>query len=93
MFHTMPDRDLTTAYSYVRFSSEGQSEGTSIERQTKRAQEWCEREGYRLSTETFEDLGVSAFKGTSSRQLRAAGSTTPEVPERTPRYLRKPQGS
>ncbi|AXI53919.1 hypothetical protein C1J05_04900 [Sulfitobacter sp. JL08] len=59
----MPDQKTATAYSYVRFSSEGQKEGTSVERQIKKAQEWCQREGYNLSTETFEDLGVSAFKG------------------------------
>jgi DNA invertase Pin-like site-specific DNA recombinase len=64
--HNMPDQQHTTAYSYVRFSSEGQKDGNSVERQTKRAQEWCQREGYNLSTETFEDLGVSAFKGANA---------------------------
>lgn len=59
----MPDQPLPIAYSYARFSSEGQKDGNSIERQTKRAQEWAHREGYNLSTETFQDLGVSAFKG------------------------------
>lgn len=64
--HNMPDQHQTIAYSYVRFSSEGQRDGNSIERQTKRAQEWCQREGYSLSTETFEDKGVSAFKGANA---------------------------
>lgn len=64
--HTMPDRQETIAYSYVRFSSEGPKEGSSVERQTKRAQEWCARENYSLSTETFEDLGVSAYKGANA---------------------------
>lgn len=64
--HNMPDKQQTIAYSYVRFSSEGQKDGNSVERQTKRAQEWCLREGYSLSTESFEDLGVSAFKGANA---------------------------
>ena len=64
--HNMPDQQHTIAYSYVRFSSEGQKDGNSVERQTKRAQEWCQREGYSLSTESFEDLGVSAFKGANA---------------------------
>jgi DNA invertase Pin-like site-specific DNA recombinase len=64
--HSMPDKEQTIAYSYVRFSSEGQKDGNSVERQTKRAQEWCDREGYSLSTETFEDKGVSAFKGANA---------------------------
>ena len=64
--HNIPDQQHTTAYSYVRFSSEGQKDGNSVERQTKRAQDWCKREGYSLSTESFEDLGVSAFKGANA---------------------------
>lgn len=51
------------AYSYTRFSSTKQQEGTSLERQTRMAQEWAERNGYRLADENYEDLGVSAFKG------------------------------
>ena len=63
---TTPQTTLPVAYSYVRFSSEGQSGGTSVERQTKAAQEWAERNGYDLSTETYSDLGVSAFKGANA---------------------------
>ncbi len=54
------------AYSYRRFSSPAQAEGDSIRRQTKAAQEWCDRNGYELSTENYEDLGVSAFKGANA---------------------------
>ena len=62
----MPDRQMPIAYSYVRFSSEGQRRGDSFDRQTKKASEWAEKNGYTLSNETFEDLGVSAFKGANA---------------------------
>jgi DNA invertase Pin-like site-specific DNA recombinase len=52
------------AYSYMRFSSVGQSQGDSIRRQTRAAKEWCEKNGVRLDESlTFRDLGKSAFLG------------------------------
>lgn len=50
------------AYLYARFSSKRQEDGDSLERQTQMAQEWCQRNDVTLSEQTFEDLGVSAFK-------------------------------
>jgi DNA invertase Pin-like site-specific DNA recombinase len=61
---------MPIAYSYVRFSSEGQRGGNSVERQTKAAREWAEKNGYALSTDTFEDLGVSAFRGGNAAEGR-----------------------
>jgi len=58
-----PDQALPIAYSYVRFSSSGQKEGDSVERQVQLGREWAERNGYQYSSESFEDLGVSAFTG------------------------------
>ncbi|MCX8955437.1 recombinase family protein, partial [Ruegeria sp. NA] len=51
------------AFSYRRFSSAQQKDGNSIKRQTEAAQEWCDENGYELSSSNFEDLGVSAFMG------------------------------
>ncbi|WPZ21003.1 recombinase family protein [Sulfitobacter faviae] len=52
------------AFSYVRFSSEKQRRGASLERQTEAAKRWAEENGYILDTSlTLHDLGVSAYKG------------------------------
>lgn len=52
------------AFSYVRFSSEKQAAGTSLERQTEAAQKWADENGYVLDRSlNLQDLGVSAFKG------------------------------
>ena len=53
------------AYSYLRVSSTEQAKDSKdgINRQTRLAEAYCEKEGVELSTETFRDLGVSAFKG------------------------------
>ena len=56
------DNNNRVAFSYRRFSSPAQKDGDSFARQTARAEEWCAANGYALSTATFEDLGVSAFK-------------------------------
>jgi DNA invertase Pin-like site-specific DNA recombinase len=54
----------TTAYSYVRFSSKKQEQGDSRRRQTDcRAEAYCKRRGWKLSAQTYEDLGVSAYHG------------------------------
>ncbi|MDF3382552.1 MULTISPECIES: recombinase family protein [Sulfitobacter] len=60
------------AFSYVRFSSEKQRQGASLERQTEAARRWADENGYVLSTTTFEDLAVSAFKGDNSSAGRLA---------------------
>lgn len=52
------------AYSYIRFSSAQQSKGTSLERQSQQAFEYAQAHGWDLDTQaTFQDLGVSAFRG------------------------------
>jgi DNA invertase Pin-like site-specific DNA recombinase len=55
----------TIAYSYIRFSSKKQAKGDSLRRQTdpQKAEAYCHRKGWTLSEKTYEDLGVSAFKG------------------------------
>jgi DNA invertase Pin-like site-specific DNA recombinase len=51
------------AFSYVRFSSEKQAQGDSLRRQIKAASEYAVANGLLLDTSTYQDLGVSAFKG------------------------------
>lgn len=54
----------TCVFSYRRFSSGRQAKGTSLERQTKLAQAWCNERGLVLDESlSLSDLGVSAFKG------------------------------
>jgi DNA invertase Pin-like site-specific DNA recombinase len=52
------------AYSYLRFSTPEQAQGDSHRRQTRMAQDYALRHGLELDEElTFNDLGVSAFRG------------------------------
>jgi len=51
------------AYSYVRFSSERQSQGHSLKRQVDKAETWAKENGLEVDTTSYRDLGVSAFKG------------------------------
>jgi DNA invertase Pin-like site-specific DNA recombinase len=53
---------MTVCYSYVRFSSERQADGHSLERQFKAAQEYAAANGFTLDSSSYRDLGVSAFK-------------------------------
>jgi DNA invertase Pin-like site-specific DNA recombinase len=54
----------TLAYSYIRFSTPDQIKGDSLRRQTKAAQDWCQRHEAHLDTSlTLHDLGRSAFTG------------------------------
>src|SRR5262249_48072455 len=56
--------DRIIAYSYIRFSDPSQELGDSLRRQTdNRAEAYCKRRGWTLSTKTYRDLGVSAFRG------------------------------
>jgi len=50
------------ALLYIRFSTLKQEQGDSVLRQTKKANEWCKYNNIQLIDETFNDLGVSAFK-------------------------------
>lgn len=51
------------AFAYVRFSSEKQSSGSSVERQLEKAREYALEHGLELDDKTYLDLGVSAFRG------------------------------
>jgi DNA invertase Pin-like site-specific DNA recombinase len=55
-------------YSYIRFSSAKQAHGDSFQRQMESSRSFCERQGYSLSSENFQDLGVSGFKGDNWRE-------------------------
>jgi DNA invertase Pin-like site-specific DNA recombinase len=55
---------MRVAYSYQRFSSDHQSDGDSIRRQTALAESWCKRNQAQLDTSTtYQDKGVSAYRG------------------------------
>jgi DNA invertase Pin-like site-specific DNA recombinase len=51
------------AYSYIRWSSPQQSLGHSKARQTDKAALWAEKHKVLLDNSTYQDHGVSAFKG------------------------------
>ncbi|WP_447828895.1 recombinase family protein, partial [Aeromonas hydrophila] len=50
------------AYSYIRLSSKAQVDGDGIRRQTELAREYCTANNLTISTKSFKDLGISAFK-------------------------------
>lgn len=55
---------MPTAYSYIRFSSDQQKHGASLERQEGMVAGWLERNrDYTLSTDTYKDLGKSGWSG------------------------------
>ncbi len=55
------------AYSYVRFSTPEQSKGDSERRQIESAHKYADEKGLNLDEElTFEDFGVSAYRGTNA---------------------------
>ncbi|WP_447740147.1 recombinase family protein [Variovorax boronicumulans] len=65
------------AYSYLRFSTPEQMKGDSKRRQTDLATLYALRHGLDLDSSSFQDLGVSAFKGDNAatgalRQFRNA---------------------
>lgn len=52
------------AYSYIRMSTEGQLRGDSLRRQVDRSRLYAHEHGLDLDeTTTFNDIGVSAFRG------------------------------
>jgi DNA invertase Pin-like site-specific DNA recombinase len=52
------------AYSYIRMSTEGQLRGDSLRRQVDRSRAYAAEHGLDLDeTTTFNDIGVSAFRG------------------------------
>jgi DNA invertase Pin-like site-specific DNA recombinase len=58
-----------TAYSYVRFSSDKQARGQSLERQLKAASEFATQHNLYLEPNgTYQDLGVSGFQGRNAEE-------------------------
>ncbi|MCC4818652.1 hypothetical protein BCU85_08460 [Vibrio lentus] len=78
------------AFSYKRFSSKQQAQGMSIERQTKLAEDYCHKHSLELSSQSFEDLGVSAWTGRNSNEDAGLGQFIQALESqkiRTPCYL------
>lgn len=59
---------MTLAFSYIRFSSAKQELGDSLRRQLKLAEDYAKTHNLTLDTHSFQDLGVSAFKGKNSTE-------------------------
>ena len=59
---------MALGYSYIRFSSAKQELGDSLRRQLKLAEDYADRHQLTLDTHSFQDLGVSAFKGKNSTE-------------------------
>lgn len=53
---------MTSAYSYIRFSTPEQAQGDSLRRQTAKAELWAQSRGLTLDN-SLRDLGVSAYHG------------------------------
>lgn len=61
------------AYSYLRFSTPEQQKGDSLRRQTAMALDYAQKHGLELDLElTFQDLGVSAFRGQNAEAGKLA---------------------
>lgn len=54
---------MCKAYSYVRFSHPSQASGDSKRRQTETLEAFCLRHGLTLDPVSYQDLGISAFRG------------------------------
>lgn len=54
---------IRRAYSYIRFSTLGQANGSSERRQIAAAQKWCSANGAVLADDVFADRGRSGFAG------------------------------
>jgi len=59
---------MIDAYSYIRFSTPGQLEGDSLRRQTQSAIDYAKANDLVLRDESYQDLGMSAFKGKNLRE-------------------------
>ena len=59
-------------YSYVRWSSDRQAKGTSLERQTNKAKEFATL--HNLELVELLDAGLSAYRGKNTTQGRWAAS-------------------
>lgn len=85
----IPKQHTMLAYSYIRWSSEGQSLGDSQRRQTALADAWAARNNIPLDTATYQDHGISAFKGANivEGKLGAFLQAIDEGRIKTPCYL------
>ncbi len=55
---------MAKAYSYIRFSSAKQAQGSSLERQQENLSRFlAENPQYELAETRFEDLGISGWSG------------------------------
>ncbi len=54
---------MPIAYSYARFSSKKQEQGSSLERQKDLAAAYAREHGLIIDQTRYTDLGVSAFRG------------------------------
>ncbi|HIF5970949.1 TPA: recombinase family protein [Vibrio parahaemolyticus] len=59
---------MKRAYSYIRFSTKGQIEGHSLDRQTESARNYAEKHGLELQDISYQDLGVSGYQGKNVRE-------------------------
>lgn len=56
-------QQIENAYSYVRLSSKGQTFKSGAERQLSKPEQICKEMGWKLCNQSFQDLGVSGWKG------------------------------
>jgi DNA invertase Pin-like site-specific DNA recombinase len=75
------------AFSYLRFSTPEQQRGDSFRRQASMAADWCQRNGVELDERSFEDLGVSGYRGLNA-ETGALGKFIEAVQDKS-----VPQGS
>lgn len=67
----------TKAFSYVRFSTPEQAKGSSLERQLQAARDYATSQNLDLDeTLTFQDHGISAFKGQNFHEGQLAAFVT-----------------
>jgi hypothetical protein len=59
---------MTIAFSYIRFSSAKQELGDSLRRQQRKAEEYAAKHGLQLDSQSYQDLGISAFRGQNAAQ-------------------------
>ena len=59
-------------FSYVRFSSEKQKHGASLQRQLEAAVKYAHNHSLVLDTSTYKDLGVSAFRSKNAESALGA---------------------
>ena len=61
-------KEMTKAFSYIRFSTIAQADSTSLARQTATAVRYAQEHGLELDNLTYRDLGISAFRGKNATE-------------------------